>query len=347
MKTTNPSTGPGTGARRRRVVVPAVASLLLAASACGAPPQAGDDQQLTVVTAFYPLQYVAENVAGDRARVTTLTAPGSEPHDLELTIRQVAALSGADLVIYQKGFQPSVDKAVEQAQPKRVLDVSSVVPAAASTDEGEHTGEHAHEHDEHGDEHEGGHEGETAAEHAAHAGHDHGTTDPHLWLDPKNMARISQAVERSLAEADPAGAAAYTASAQQLGGRLTALDRSFATGLKNCRRKEFITSHAAFGYLAKAYGLHQIGISGLAAESDPSPARIAEVQRLAREHGVTTIFYETLVSPSHAQAIAGDLKLRTDVLDPLEGITDESRGSDYISVQQANLAALQTANGCQ
>ena len=103
---------------------------------------------------------------------------------------------------------------------------------------------------------------------------------------------------------------------------LRKLDRSFRTGLRHCVRTEFITTHAAFGYLAERYHLTQIGISGLNPDSEPSPARIADVQRIAREYRLTTIFSETLVSPALAQAIAGDLGLRTDVLDPIEGVTD-------------------------
>jgi zinc transport system substrate-binding protein len=116
--------------------------------------------------------------------------------------------------------------------------------------------------------------------------------------------------------------------------------------LAHCVRTEFITTHAAFGYLAERYHLTQIGISGLSPDSEPSPARIAEVQRIARNHGLTTIFSETLVSPAVAQAVAGDLGLRTDVLDPVEGITNESRGQDYLSVMSANLAALRRAGEC-
>lgn len=128
---------------------------------------------------------------------------------------------------------------------------------------------------------------------------------------------------------------------------LKELDSSYADGLKSCERKEFITSHAAFGYLAERYRLTQIGISGLQPDAEPSPARIAAVQELAKEHGVTTIFYETLVSPAVAKSVAGDLGLTTDVLDPIESITDESRGDNYIAVMQSNLTALAKANACQ
>jgi zinc transport system substrate-binding protein len=107
-----------------------------------------------------------------------------------------------------------------------------------------------------------------------------------------------------------------------------------------------MTTHAAFGYLATRYHLTQIAISGLSPDSEPSPARIAEVQREARDHQLSTIFYETLVSPAVAQAIADDLGLATDVLDPVEGITSQSRGQDYLSVMYANLSALRKAGSC-
>ena len=146
---------------------------------------------------------------------------------------------------------------------------------------------------------------------------------------------------------DPDHAADYRANGAALQGELRTLDTSYTTGLKTCDRREFITSHAAFGYLAEQYDLTQIGISGLTPDAEPSPARIAAVQQEARDHGVTTIFYETLVSPAVATSIAGDLGLRTDVLDPIEAITPESRGDNYIAVMQSNLAALEKANGCR
>jgi zinc transport system substrate-binding protein len=117
--------------------------------------------------------------------------------------------------------------------------------------------------------------------------------------------------------------------------------------LASCRLKVFVTSHAAFGYLAERYELQQVGIAGLTPDADPTPARLAEVQKIAQQQGVTTIFSETLASPALADALAKDLGLKTDVLDPLEGITSQSRGTDYPSVMRSNLSALRTANGCQ
>jgi zinc transport system substrate-binding protein len=182
--------------------------------------------------------------------------------------------------------------------------------------------------------------------HGEGAGNDHAALDPHVWLDPTLMSRIARVVEKRLMTIDPDHAADYAHNADALNRQLRSLDRSFRSGLAHCVRTEFITTHAAFGYLATRYHLTQIAITGLNPDSEPSPARIAAVQQVAREHELTTIFSETLVSPAVAQAIAVDLGLVTDVLDPIEGITDRSRGQDYLAVMASNLAALRKAGGC-
>jgi zinc transport system substrate-binding protein len=301
---------------------------LMAAAACAnAGPAASTETkhpgQLSVVAAFYPFQFVAQRVAGDHATVSSLTPPGAEPHDLELTPRPVASLTIASLVIYQNGFQPAVDEAVVQSGATEVIDTSKVVlmrPLPTTEDD--------HDHD-HGPNEPGEQE-----------------LDPHVWLDPTSVSRIARTVQERLSTLDPDHAADYAENADTLDEELGSLDRSFRKGLARCVRTEFITTHAAFGYLAERYHLTQIGVSGLSPDAEPSPARIAEVQREATDHKLTTIFYETLVSPAVAEAIAGDLGLATDVLDPVEGITSRSRGQDYPSVMYANLAALRKAGGC-
>ena len=300
--------------------------VLLLMAACGSPgatPAAGGQpSRLKIVVAFYPFQYVAERLAGPFGDVQSLTQPGAEPHDLELSPRQVAEIAGADLVVYEHSFQPAVDAAVEQVGNDHVLDTTSVVPLQPLQQSQSQPG--------------------TTGE-----GPSHGALDPHVWLEPTNMVRIATAVAARLAAADPAHKTDFEANLAMLTGDLGSLDRSFTQGLKTCARQQFITSHAAFGYLARRYGLEQIAVGGLSPDTEPSPARIAEVQDAARRYRVTTIFYETLVSPAVAKSIAGDLGLRTDVLDPIEGITDQSRGSDYLAVMRSDLASLQKANECR
>ena len=279
--------------------------------------------QLKVTAAFYPFEYVAQQVGKDLVTITDLTQPGAEPHDLELSPKQVAGIGESDLLIYQKGFQAAVDSALQTVTPKQAVDTASFLTLQPAEHE-----------DEHGDEEHGEDD------------HDHGALDPHTWLDPNNMVTITEHVRDALAEAKPDAKATFAANADALIAQLKQLDTDFKTGLGSCQRKVFITSHEAFGYLAHRYGLEQVGISGIEPDTEPTAARIAEVQKVAKANGVTTIFFETLVSPAVAKSIAGDLKLTTDVLDPLEGLTPESRGSDYIEVMKSNLTSLQKANGC-
>ncbi|MFJ2778377.1 metal ABC transporter substrate-binding protein [Kitasatospora sp. NPDC087315] len=294
------------------------AALLL--TACGGSSSAkGTDGKLDVVASFYPMEFLAAQIGGEHVKVTDLTAAGVEPHDLELTAKQVGAVQKADAIVYLKGLQPTVDQAVDQSKAKHVVDATAAAPLVD------------HHLDEDTEEADGHH-------HEGPAG------DPHIWLDPTRYAAVAKSVGAEFAEADPAHAADYQKNTDELVGRLTTLDQEFRDGLKDAKTRTFVTSHAAFGYLAEHYGLTQVAINGVDPESEPTPARLAEVQKAAGENGVTTIFFETLVSPKLAETVAKDLGLKTAVLDPLEGVKDPSK-DDYLTVMRQNLANLRAALG--
>ncbi|HWS39520.1 MAG TPA: metal ABC transporter substrate-binding protein [Actinoplanes sp.] len=308
----------------RRLAVPAAALLLTSALAGCSDTANGDDGKLNVVTAFYPLQFISERIGGDAVRVSTLTKPGAEPHDVELTASQVGEVAGAGLIVYLNGFQPAVDDAVKQNGGDRAFDATTAVemiPRAEADDHAEEEG----------------------AEHAEEE--EHGPNDPHIWLDPERLATIGDKLAARLGTADPAHAADFTARAATLRTELTTLDGEFKTGLTDCTRRELVTSHSAFGYLANRYELTQIGITGIDPETEPSPQRLAAVAAEAKEHGTTTIFFETLVSPKVAETIAKEVGAQTAVLDPIEGLTDAS--ADYFSVMRANLTALKLGLECK
>ena len=303
----------------------AVGALLLTSGCAAFTNESGagsDSGKVQVAAAFYPLEYVAERVGGDLADVTGLTKPGVEPHDLELSINQTAALQSADLILTEHDFQPAVDDAVEQDVPGDVVDVEKAVDLRAAED---------------GHEHEEGH---------AEEGHDHGELDPHFWHDPLLLAQYAEDVRDALAKADPDNAEAYKANAKALTEDLTKVDNDFKTGLAQCKIKEVVVSHDAFAYLDK-YSLEFESIAGLTPDAEPNPAQLAEIGEHAREHGVTTIFSERLVSPALADTLAGDLGLKTAVLDPIEGLSEDTQEEDYLSLMRQNLDALKAANGCQ
>ncbi|MDT0321771.1 metal ABC transporter substrate-binding protein [Streptomyces sp. DSM 44918] len=327
--------------RISRMPLAGVAALgLLALSACGSGDDGGggggEGGGLDVVASFYPMEFLAERIGGEHVSVSTLTEPGVEPHDLDLSPRETARLSEADLVVYLQGLQPAVDEAVEQSGVEHVAEATSFTTLETHGDEVD--GE------DHADE---GHEEEGHAEEGDGHDHEHEGGDPHIWLDPVRYAEVAEGVGDALAEADPDHAADYARNTEQLVGELQALDEEFAAGLQDAPSRTFITTHAAFGYLAERYELHEEAITGIDPESEPSAARMRDLQEIAREDGVTTVFFETLVSDETARTLADDLGLETAVLDPVEGITDDSPGADYLEVMRANLAALQQALGAR
>lgn len=292
-----------------------LATLVLAVSLTGcaafSDEAPGSADGVQVATAFYPLQYVAQRVAGGRATVENLTQPGVEPHDLELTVAETAALADADLVIHELGFQPGVDDAITQNATGEVIDAAATV-GLESFDEA--------------------------------SGEDHGDLDPHFWQDPLRVAAVADAVAAELASLDPDHADAYRANAEDLRADLTELDSAYASGLADCERDTIVVSHDAFGYLEK-YGLHIAPIVGLSPDAEPTPAALGELQHLIEEEGITTVFSEPL-KPALGEELAADLDLSNGVLDPIEGLSDATADEDYLSLMEANLDALRTANGC-
>ncbi|EFL26232.1 zinc ABC transporter, zinc-binding protein AdcA [Streptomyces himastatinicus ATCC 53653] len=315
-------------------LVGAAAMGLTTLTACSSNSSDGrTDGKLDVVASFYPMQFLAQRIGGSHVNVSTLTKPGVEPHDLEISPRQTADLSKAGLVVYLKGLQPSVDRAIGQAEPRHVADAASYTSLEDHGTEVE--GEEGHGHGESG---EHGHEA-----HEAHEGD--ASADPHIWLDPVRYAQVAEGVGKALQKADPDHAAAYKKNTAALVKQLGALNDDFKTGLKDRGTDTFITTHAAFGYLSERYGLRQEAISGLDPESEPSPARMRALHTTAKKDKVNTVFFETLVSDKTAKTLAGDLHLKTDVLDPIEGIGNKSKGRDYLEVMRSNLTALRKALG--
>ena len=300
-----------------------VLAAALSVTACGSPDTAGSPSttrnELSVVASFYPLQFVAERIGGEAVDVASLTKAGAEPHDLELTPKDVASLADTDLVIYLKGFQPAVDEAVAGQAADRALDVTDAADLDLTYTPIEEGVEHADE---------------------------AGATDPHFWLDPQRLRAVAKIVAERLTAAAPASSSVFAANLQKLDADLATLDTDIDKGLATCASRVLVTSHNAFGYLSRRYDLKQVGITGLSPDAEPNAGQVAEVTRFVRQHKVRTIYYETLVSPAVADTIAADAGATTAVLDPLEGLNDQSQGKDYLSVMRANLANLRKGQEC-
>ncbi|MDR0432188.1 MAG: metal ABC transporter substrate-binding protein [Bifidobacteriaceae bacterium] len=278
---------------------------------CGSPPTATGDAATQVLVSFYPLQYLAEQIGGADVSVESLTPPGAEPHDLELSPTQVAQIGQADLVIYLSGFQPSVDQAIAERNPTNVIDAAAFTSLQPLSDESDAPSE--------GD-----------------------VLDPHFWLDPTRMEPVASAIAEQLGGIVPDNAGDFEANSGRVVDELTTLDAQFEEGLAQCELRTIVVTHAAFGYLARRYGLTQISVGGIDPDSEPSPARIREVVQALEGTGVTTVFFESLASPDIAEALADQADLTPAVLDPLEATAQ----GDYMTRMDANLIALRTALEC-
>jgi len=313
-------------------IAAASAATLLLTGCGGSAGGAGSEDGVAVVAGFYPLEWAASRVGGNLVSVASLTAPGAEPHDLELAPQDLAAVAEADLLVYLDGFQPAVDEAARSEAGDRSWDAGEVADLSLTAAEDAHG-----EDDDHA-----GEEGEAAEE--EHAGEDGEAVDPHFWLDPVRLAGVGDALAERLGELDPDNAATFEQNAAALRDDLEALDAEMQAALDACQVDTLVTSHDAFGYLGDRYGLEVVGVSGLSPSQEPDPAGLAEIAELVEQRGVTTVYAETLVDPAVAETVASEAGVETAVLDPLEGLTDESL--DYEKVMRQNLEALRGALDC-
>jgi len=303
-----------------------VSSLLLVSCSGDEPAADDDDAAIAVVAAFYPLEEAARGVGGDLVTVTGLTPPGQGPHDLELQPAQMGIFETADVVIYiGRGFQPQVEAAI--------ANTSNGVTRLDLLDEVELLGV---------DDQLAGTSGEVDGEVLD------GDVDPHVWLDPSRMIAMVDAIAGSFAAVDPDNADVYRDNAEQYLADLRGLDSEYRAALADCRSRVIVTSHRAFGYLADTYDLRQIPIAGISPDVEPDPRTLEAIAAEARAEGVTTIFLESIAPPDLAETVAREIGAELDLLDPIEGLTQDQldAGDIYASIMRDNLQRLAAGLGC-
>ncbi|MGG2066102.1 metal ABC transporter substrate-binding protein [Bacillus sp. S14(2024)] len=271
------------------------------------------DKSLKVVTTFYPMYDFTKNVVGSNGTVDVLIPAGTEPHDFEPTPKDIAKIESADVFVYNSDsmetWVPKVLKSLDNKNIK-VVDASKGISLMEGTAEEDTEQKHP--------------------------------MDPHVWLDPVLAQKEVENIKQAVIEADQTHKQDYEKNTDQFTAKLKDLDNEFRTTLGNAKRKEFVTQHAAFGYLAKEYGLTQIPIAGLAPDQEPSPAKLAELQKYVKDNNIKVIYFEEIASPKIAKTLADETGAKTVVLSPIEGITKEEqdKGIDYISYMKKNLDAL-------
>lgn len=285
------------------------------------------EKKIQVITSFYPLYFFAQRIGGDRISLSAIIPPGVEPHDYELTPRDVAEIENSDLVVVNgAGFEPWFEKIRGDLDSKKIN--YTVLSEGIDLLEG------------------AGHEEEGAVEEESHA--DDRLYDPHIWLSPIIAQDMVRKITQGLVKSDSENESYYKANEKKLLGDLSLLNQDFQKGLSACQKRDFVTSHAAFAYIAKQYNLNQVSISGISPEQEPSAQKLAEVSDFVKKNDIEYIFFETLVNPRLSTTIANETGAQTLVLDPLEGLSDDdiSAGKNYLTVMRNNLKNLQTALQC-
>lgn len=274
-----------------------------------------NNSKLHIVASFYPLYFFASEIGGENAEIVNLIPAGTEPHNYDPSPRDIILIEDSDMLILNGGIEVWVDKIKSNLKEKEI----KVIKAGEElfTKEMLRDGKRIQ--------------------------------DPHVWLNPIYAKKQVEKITRGYITTDPANTGYYENKRKALDGKLDKLNEMYKQGLENCQRRDFITSHAAFVYLAEQYGLRQVAISGLSPDQDPSVSRLAEIADFAKKNNIKYIFFETLVSPKFSETIAQEIDAETLVLDPIEGLSDDDirTGKNYFTAMENNLKNLQTALQCE
>jgi len=273
--------------------------------ACSNQKQA--DGKLNIVTTFYPVYEFTKQVAGDTANV-------------EPSAKAVAKIQDADTFVYEnENMETWVPKLLDTLDKKKVKTIKATGDMLLLPGGEEEEGDH-----DHGEE-----------------GHHH-EYDPHVWLSPVRAIKLVEHIRDSLSADYPDKKETFEKNAAAYIEKLQALDKAYTEGLSQAKQKSFVTQHAAFNYLALDYGLKQVAISGLSPDAEPSAARLAELTEYVKKNKIAYIYFEENASQALANTLSKEAGVKTDVLNPLESLTEEDTkaGENYISIMEKNLKAL-------
>lgn len=339
--------------KRFPLIACAVAAFALACPlvGCGSAPAPGSHAGKKVIyTTFFPVHDLTSRIVGDKMEVRTIIAGNQEPHDFELSTKDMAQITDADLVIYNGAGMESFIGALKESvgDEDRFLDLSQGLTLLEGTghnhdhdhDAGEHDG---HDHDADADEHDADMDGRDADEHDADDdGHEHGNVNPHTWLSIKNAEIELDTIYQKVAAIDPDNEAYYRENFDRALADFQALDKRFEDAIAQvpAERRVFVTSHAAFNYLAHDYGLKQVAVTGISPEDEPTAAQLATISDFMKSNGVDTIFFEGAATPKVAETLAASANAKTSTLYTMESLTEDEAKLGYLTLMERNLDAL-------
>lgn len=263
--------------RRRVLNLGAIAALSVGIAVLAGPSQAAE-WPLDVVTSFSILGDMVKTVGGDRVHVTTLVGPDGDAHVFEPTPADAKAIAGAN-VVFINGL------GLEQGWMPRLIDASGYKGPVVVTTTGIKPLRMEEEEDEHGK------EGASA-----HPGKPHMVDDPHAWQNLANGKIYVQNIVAGLVAADPQGADVYRANAQAYVRDIDAMDaevKAKFAAIPQARRK-IVTTHDAFQYFGKAYGVELFAPEGVSTEAEPSAADVARLIKQIRSDKINAVFFESM-----------------------------------------------------
>lgn len=272
--------------------------------------------KVQVVASFYPLAFFAERIGGEKAEVVNITPAGAEPHDYEPTVSDMARIEKSQLLVLNGGgleaWGKDVLKNIDPTRTRAVIAGDGLITRRVNED-------------------------------------GQAIIDPHVWLSPPLAEKIVDQIAQAFIRIDVQNGAYYRTNADALKSELHSLDKQYEDGLKNCMSSNIVTSHAAFGYLALEYHVHQVAIAGLSPDAEPSPRQLGDIADFVRKNKVGYIFFEDLVSPKLSETMATETGAHTMVLNPIEGLSNDelASGRNYFTEMESNLNNLQTALQCQ
>ncbi|MEL3971684.1 ZinT/AdcA family metal-binding protein [Rossellomorea oryzaecorticis] len=319
-------------------------TLIFGVAACGlVETNSGEEskdpkEKVKVFTTVYPLQYFAEQIAGDEAVVESILPPGSDPHHYEPTTREMVKIAESDAFIYNgaglESYAEQISDSIQSADVK-------IVEASKGIDLIDHGHDHEGEegnHDEEEENHdeEGDHEDE-------HKGH--GNKDPHVWLDPMQSIKLAENIRDTLVELKPEKEETFNENFKELKGNLENLHDEFHTKIESLPGNRIIVSHAAYGYWEQAYGIEQLAVSGLSPSNEPSQKELQNLIEMAEKYGLKYVLFEQNVTPKVADVVRKEIGAEALRVHNLSVLTEEdmNNNEDYFTLMHHNLEILSQA----
>ena len=315
----------------RKLLTLSLTATLMGAAAYADTPQVAVD--------IVPVHSLVARVMDGVGTPDLIIQPGASPHEYSLRPSEAAALQNADLVFWiGPDLTPWLTDTIETLAPDAAVTAlleadgtielkfreGALFEAHDRSDDKDHDEEDDHkDHDDHADEAHDDHDDEEAGnedhddEETGHDDHDHGTHDPHAWLSPQNAMTWMNVIAGQLSAADPDNAGAYFANAAAGRAEIKVLIGEVTATLDPVRDGRFIVFHDAYQYFETDFNFLASGAISMSDASDPSPARIAEIQDRIAEQGIDCVLAEPQFNPGLVATVLEGSDAQTGILDPL------------------------------